>query len=101
MLRFGSMSAMNLHATYRLADKNRFRICGEEGLILRQDVGEVIAVNELGAVVLDRLVSNKTPDDIIKEAVTLFDVEPAQIQADIIAFVQELENIGIVVANRV
>lgn len=73
----------------------RYRTIDGEAVVLRQDAGETLVLNEAGAVILDRLAQGRLPDEVAAELVATFEVEPATALADVVAFAAELEAAGV------
>ena len=73
----------------------RYRTIDGEAVVLRQDAGETLVLNEAGAVILDRLAQGRLPAEVAAELVATFEVEPARALADVMAFAAELEAAGV------
>lgn len=81
---------------YRRKKEVRFRIVGDEGVAVRQEAGEVLAVNDVGARVLGLLESEKSLDDITTSILAEYDVERSRLARDVEAFVSDLVAAGLV-----
>jgi len=57
---------------------------------LRQEVGEVLGVNEVGAQVLSWLSERLTLDEVIERIVSHYGVERSEAENDVLGFVSEL-----------
>jgi hypothetical protein len=74
----------------------RHRVVAPEAVVIRQSVPEVMVLNELGAEVLDRLDGRTSVAALVAGLLPLYDVEPAQLERDVLVFLDELAAVGIV-----
>ncbi len=77
----------------------RFRAVGGETVVLRQNDALVLVLNEVGGRVLE-LADGRTESEIVDELIDEFEVERAELEADVSAFVTELIGEGVVVAQE-
>jgi hypothetical protein len=68
----------------------RFRVVGEEGVVVRQEAGEVWVVNEVGARVLALLDGRRTVTAAMAILADEFDVELERLAADLAVYLEEL-----------
>lgn len=89
---------MNTPSTvFRLSPRCRFRTVGNEGVVVRLDAGEVVAVNGIGAAVLDLMRDGtKSLSEIAAAVAKAFDVDVKTATVDTDAFADELEAAGVV-----
>ena len=77
----------------------RYRIVGSEGVIVRQDTAEVIALNDVGARVLDLVGSagseSVTFGDVRDAMLDEYDVAQDVLEHDLEQFVTELTDAGV------
>ena len=76
--------------TLRPKSDVRFRRVAGEGVVLRQDEDEVLALNEVGARILEHIGEGITVSDIVDRLLEEFDAERAELEADTTEFVREL-----------
>ncbi|MEM1204889.1 MAG: PqqD family protein [Acidobacteriota bacterium] len=81
--------------SYRTPRDVRYRIIAREAVVLRQDVGETLVLNEVGARVLSLLDLGTPLDQVVDALLDEFDVERPALQTDVDTFVQELLTAGI------
>jgi DNA-directed RNA polymerase delta subunit len=74
----------------------RFRRVADEAVVLRQDAGEVLALNEVGTQVLELIGEGLTVPAIVDRLLEEYEVARAELEADIAAFVQELLDSGVI-----
>ena len=74
----------------------RYRNVGGEGVVILQDAGEVLAVNELGVRVLELMDESLSIAEIVGRLLEEFDAERADVEEDVSEFVRELLEIGVV-----
>ena len=87
---------MNDSTIFRPRPTIRFRVVGDEGVIVRQDSAEVVAVNEVGASVLALLDSKRTIGDVLEQLFQEYDVDPESLRTDVMRFIDELSSAGLV-----
>jgi hypothetical protein len=76
----------------------RYRQIDGEAVVLRQDAGETLVLNEEGSLILDLLAKGNPPEEVAAELAAAFEVEPEQALADVLRFAAELEDAGILEA---
>jgi hypothetical protein len=74
----------------------RFRVVGDEAVIVRQEEAEVLAVNEVGASVLELLDSRRTVGDVLDALLERYDVDREALASDVARFLSELRDAGVV-----
>lgn len=74
----------------------RFRVVGDEGVVVRQDSAEVIAVNDVGASVLSLLDAQRTLGQIFKELLLEYEIDRESLRKDVVDFLGELVSAGVV-----
>ena len=83
--------------SYRLSPRCRFRVVGDEGVVVRLDGSEVVALNGIGASMLELMrEGTRTLSDIATSIAERFDVDPAVAENDAREFARELQDAGIV-----
>lgn len=82
-------------AEFELSPDVRFRLLDGEGIMVRQDTGEVIVVNEVGAQIVNYIregrLCSSIPDDIAGE----FEVTRDAAETDLDVYLDELESKGV------
>jgi len=74
----------------------RYRIIGDEAVVVRQQAAEVVVLNEVAARILQLLDAHTGTDVLLQKLQQEFDVEPEQLQKDVQAFLQQLLEAGII-----
>jgi hypothetical protein len=74
----------------------RFRVVGEEAVIVRQMDAEVIAVNEVGATILSLLESSRSVRDLKEALLQEYDIDRESLSRDLEKFLSELREAGVV-----
>ena len=82
--------------SFRLCADVRYRQIADEGIVLRQQAGEVLVLNEVGARVVALLDEGLAPPGIVARLAAEFDAEPGDLAADIAGFVAELHAAGVI-----
>jgi hypothetical protein len=80
---------------FRLREDVRFRVVGQEAVVVRQEAAEVIALNQVGARVLELLSDTKGIDEIVDTLIREYDVERSTLERDVEGFVGEIVEAGI------
>jgi len=81
---------------YRVRKAVRFRIVDREAVVVRQDSGEVMVLNEVGARVLVLLAEGLSPDQIARRIPEEFEVTPEQADEDVKLYLNELMEAGLI-----
>lgn len=87
---------MNDSTVIRPRSTIRFRVVGDEGVVVRQDSAEVIAVNDVGASILSLLDKRRTLGDLIEELLLEFEVDRESLRRDVVRFLSDLASAGVV-----
>ncbi len=89
---------MNWPGAVRPKTDVRFRRVAGEGVVLLQDANEVLALNEVGASILEHIDNGLTVPDIVERLLEEFDADRKEIEADTAEFVRELLESGVIEA---
>jgi hypothetical protein len=73
----------------------RYRIVDRKAVLIRQADAEVVVLNEVGARVLDLLQAGTAVREVLDALTTEFDVGRAQLDSDVLAFLLELVESGV------
>ncbi len=87
---------MSAPGTLRPKSDVRFRRVAGEGVVLRQDAGEVLALNEVGSRILEHVDGRLTVPEIVERLLEEFDADRIEIEADTAEFVRELLESGVI-----
>jgi len=79
----------------RRRDRVVYRVIDDEALVLRMDDAECLGLDEVGAAVLDRVDGRRPVSGIVDQLALIYDVERAQLERDVCAFLQELVDAGV------
>jgi hypothetical protein len=83
----------------RIAPDVRYRLIGEEAVIVRQNSAEVLVLNSLGSRILSLLSEGREPDRIRATLLDEYDVEERQLSGDMERFLDELLSVGLIVSE--
>ena len=83
-------------AVFRPRPDVRFRVVGDEAVIVRQEDAEVIALNEVGASVLSLLDSRRSVRDVLDALLDEYDIDRESLSGDVSRFLSELRDAGVV-----
>jgi hypothetical protein len=86
---------IDIDDVFRPRSDVRFRIVGDEGVLVRQEAAEVIAVNEVGASVLALLDSRRSVGKVLDALLEEYDVDRASLSSDVFRFLAELREVGV------
>ena len=81
---------------FQLCADVRYRQVADEGIVLRQQAGEVLVLNEVGVRVVTLLDKGLAPPGIVARLVEEFDAEPGCLAADVADFMTELAAAGVI-----
>ena len=80
---------------FRLRDDVRYRVVGDEAVVVRQKAAEVIALNDVGARVLELMSDTKGIAEVVDTLAREYDVDRAMLEIDVESFVGEIVEAGI------
>ena len=81
---------------FRRRSDVRFRIIDGEAVVLRQEAGETLVINEVGARILQLLDRGEDLEEVAEKLVQEFEVEPERVLEDVHDFAQQLVTAGVV-----
>ena len=67
---------------YQVDQHARFRVLEDEGIFVLQEAGEVLVINEVGALIVERLRENETLADAVKAVTTHYQVDEDTARSD-------------------
>jgi hypothetical protein len=73
----------------------RYRVVDRRAILIRQSDAEVVVLNEVGARVLDLLQAGTPVREVLDAIATEFEVSRADLDRDVLAFLRELVETGI------
>ena len=73
----------------------RYRVVDHKAIVIRQQEGEVVVLNEVGARVLDLLQAGTPVQGVLDVMAAEFEVGRAELEKDVLAFVRQLLDGGI------
>jgi hypothetical protein len=80
---------------FHLKSDVRYRGIADEGIVLLQDEGEVLVVNGVGVRIVELIGEGITLPQILDTLEGEYDVEPAQLRTDVITYLAELQDTGV------
>jgi hypothetical protein len=81
---------------FRKTADARYRNVSGEGIVVRQAAGEVLVLSEVGARVLDLIQSGAPVGRLFTELAAEYDIERAILERDVMDYLQELLEAGII-----
>lgn len=81
--------------SYRKVSSVRYRRLLDEGIVIQQAAGEVLALNATGLRVLELLDTGHSLEATVAQLAAEYDVLPATVAADVRAYAAELQAAGI------
>ncbi len=90
------MSEISAVSVFKHRDDIRYRIIDSEAVVIRQEAGEVLGLNQVGARLIG-LIDSKTPvGGLLKNLHDEFDVDPDALERDVLGFLEELVEAGVI-----
>lgn len=80
---------------FRLREDVRYRVVGNEAVVVRQEAAEVIALNDVGARVLELMSDERCIAEIVEALIGVYDVDRSTLESDVETFVGEIVEAGI------
>ena len=86
----------NLDRVLKHKDDIRYRVVGEEAVVVRQDAAEVLALNDVGARILELIDAKSTVGQLIETMSSEYDVDRDELIRDVENFVAAIHDAGII-----
>jgi hypothetical protein len=83
-------------AMYALCPDIRYRIVADEGVVVRQEAGEVLVLNAVGARVMELLNKPMSAAGLVNVLAEEYDVERATLEQDLSDYLENLLNAGVI-----
>ena len=83
-------------SVFRKRADARYRNVGGEGVVVRQTAGEVLVLNEVGMRVLDLLAAGTPVANVVAALIAEYEVDQATVESDVLLYIQELLDAGII-----
>jgi hypothetical protein len=74
----------------------RYRIVEDEAVIVKQEAGELVVVNETGASILELADGSRSVGEIVDAIVARYDVERETLEGDLLRFLADLDEAGVI-----
>lgn len=82
-------------AIFRPSRDVRFRIVDNEAIVLRQEAGEALVLNDVGAEILQLLDGTQSVAAVLEHLHRTFDAESGELEADCHQFIDDLARRGV------
>ncbi len=82
--------------SFKIRTDVRYRLIREEAVVLKQEEGETLVLNEVASRILQLLEEEKSIEEIAEQLLAEFEVEPEDLLADVTSFTTELVEAGVV-----
>ncbi len=90
------MNEMTPSLVFRHCGDVRYRVIDDEAVVIRQDAGEVLGLNDVGARLLE-LIDGKTSVKVLLEKMAdEFEIDRSRLEQDVLGFLQELGEAGVI-----
>ena len=87
---------MTPSSVYRHCGDVRYRVIDSEAVVIRQDAGEVLGLNDIGARVLELVDGKASVEVLLEKMAGEFEIERARLERDVFEFLQELTEAGVI-----
>lgn len=74
----------------------RSRMVGGQAVLIQQEKGTVLAVNEVGARVLELIDGVTSDQEIVKALKAEYEADPEQLEQEVGDFLQQLHGLGVI-----
>jgi len=64
-----------------------------------EDLGSIYSLNEVGTFIWNSIDDNKTVEEIKEMMIEHFEVDPEQLESDLLEFIEQLETLRMVIIN--
>lgn len=86
----------NLDRVLKHKDDVRYRVVGDEAVVVRQNAAEVIALNDVGARILELIDARHSVSQLIDTMAEEYEVGRDELAQDVARFVTAMHDAGIV-----
>jgi len=76
-------------------DDVRWRVMGDEAVVLQRTQAEVLVLNPVGLRVLELIDAERTVQDLLTTLAAEYDVEPDTLRQDVLAYLLELADAAV------
>ncbi len=80
---------------FRLKSDVRYRTIADEGIVLRQNDGEVLVVNGVGVRVVELIAGGASFQELLTTLENEYDIHPEQLRTDVLSYIEELKAAGV------
>ncbi len=87
---------MDLHAVPRKSPNSAYRVYDGQATIVLPDRAEVNVLNEIGSLVWERMDGARTVAQLIEAVVAEYDIPPESARQDVLEFIEDLRQHGMV-----
>jgi hypothetical protein len=87
---------MTPSSVYRHCGDVRYRVIDDEAVVIRQDAGEVLGLNDIGARVLELVDGKASVEVLLEKMAGEFEIDRAQLERDVFEFLKELTEAGVI-----
>ncbi len=87
---------MTPSSVYRHCGDVRYRVIDDEAVVIRQDAGEVLGLNDIGARVLELVDGKASVEVLLEKMAGEFETDRAQLERDVFEFLKELTEAGVI-----
>jgi hypothetical protein len=91
-----SSPAIAPSTVFRHCGDVRYRIIDDEAVVVRQEAGEVLGLNQTAARLLDLIDAKSTVSDLIDAMAEEFAIERTTLEHDVMKFLVELLGAGVI-----
>lgn len=85
-----------MSTSFKVASDVRYRVIGDEAVVVRQGEGDVLVLNEVAARVLQLAGEGLSQDGIADRVAGEFEAREADLRGDVARFLAELEDLKVI-----
>jgi hypothetical protein len=95
-----SNQEIRVSTVFRRSGDVRYRIIDGEAVVIRQEAGEVLGLNETAARLLDLVDAESTVQELIDTMAEEYTIERSKLEEDVMKFLNELRGAGVIEETR-
>jgi hypothetical protein len=88
--------AIDLASVFRHCGDVRYRIIDDEAVVIRQEAGEVLGLNQTAARLLDLIDGKLAVRDLVDKMVEEFETDRSALEKDVVKFLKDLLHAGVI-----
>lgn len=87
---------MTLTSVFRHSKDVRYRLIDDEAVVIRQDAGEVLGLNDIGARLLELIDGKRSVQGLLDRMADEFETDRSELEQDVLGFLKDLREAEVI-----